>query len=185
MSKLRSLLILLFYFSVICGSNAQSVDWQQQVRDIMIKYKDSVVKAQILLLNENIKTSNNLTYYWYKNDAINTNMGGYSGDLLHGEYQVYSLDRKLITQGFFEHGLKNGTWKYWNTKGLLKQTIEYREGQLNGELIRYDTKGIQIEKKKYKDGILQPESTGKIKIFKGDNKNKEQPIDSVINDSAK
>jgi len=185
MSKFILSITLFIGISSINDISAQSVDWQQQVRDIMISYKDSIVKAQILLISENIKTSDNLTYYWYGNDEINTNMGGYTGALLNGEYKVYNLSRKLISQGFFEHGLKTGTWKYWNAKGVLKQTMEYREGLLNGELALYDAQGTQTEKRTYKNGILQIESTGKLKIWKGNNKNQETIKDSVATDFVK
>jgi hypothetical protein len=183
----KFILSLTVFLSIICDNkiSAQSVDWQQQVRDIMISYKDSIVKAQILLIPENIKTSNNLMYYWYGHYAINTNMGGFSGDLLNGEYQVYNTARKLITQGFFAHGLKNGTWKYWNSKGVLKQTMEYSAGLLNGELIVYDARGIQLESRKYKEGVIQHDSPGILKIWKGDHKNQEQTKDSVATDSTK
>ena len=185
MYKLFFSAALILYISGVNRTEAQSVDWQPQVRDIMISYKDSVVKAHILLQSENVETLNSLTYYWYSQNGINTNMGGYSGDLLHGEYQVYNNNKKLIVQGFFDHGLKNGTWKYWNSKGLLKLSMEYKNGLLDGEFYVYDTNGVQIEKRKYKAGKLQQESAGKMKIWKEDNKKQKQPVDSLAADSIK
>lgn len=186
MNRLISSAVFIFIMLNTLKTEAQSANWQPMVRDVMVIYKDSVVKAQVLLQSENIETSNNLIYYWYSQNRINMNMGGYSGSLLHGEYQVYSNDKKLIEQGYFEHGLKNGTWKYWNSKGILRQSIGFRAGLPDGECILYDANGVQLEKKKYRAGELQVETVGKIKIWKEEReKLKQQKVDSLVTDTIK
>lgn len=174
-----------FLFCSVCISLAQEKydSWQPSVRDVTISYRDSTIKTQILLLSENIKTLNNLTYYWYAQNKINMNMGGYTGSLLNGEYTIYDKEKRLITQGYFDHGLKTGTWKYWNSKGILRQSIDYREGLPDGVYILFDQKGVQIEKKRYKSGVLQEESSGILRIWAAGKQ--KQKTDTLMTDSLK
>jgi antitoxin component YwqK of YwqJK toxin-antitoxin module len=175
--------VFLFCISGMTSAQTKPEDWQPTVRDVTISYKDSTVKTQVLLQSEDIKTFNNLIYYWYGQNRINTNMGGYSGSLLHGEYTVYDKDRNLITKGYFNQGLKVGNWKYWSSKGILKLSMDFSDGLPDGDYYLYDQNGFQIEKKKYKSGILQEQSPGKIWIKSSGKEAGKLKTDTVVIDS--
>ncbi|MGD2034795.1 MAG: hypothetical protein PVF73_07055 [Bacteroidales bacterium] len=145
---------------------SQGAEWQPMIREIVVKHKDSTVRAHILIHKENIKTSDRLMYYWYNQDKINKNMGGYSGDLLQGEYLVFDNNDNLITQGNFDRGLKHGTWKRWNPDGILKLSAGYHYGLLDGEVKLFDAAGNLYSIKEYKAGEEQMKETGKLKIWK-------------------
>ncbi len=147
-------------------------------REIVISKKDSVVRANILIKNEDIKTEENLTFYWYFDDNIKSTQGDYTGYLLHDSYIVFYANNSLKTKGFFNYGLKDGNWRYWhnngklyisetwkrgkkegktsiyNIQGKLIKTEEYRDGGLNGDVTIYEN-GVIIEKIRYSNGVKQ------------------------------
>ena len=109
-------------------------------------------------------------------------MGGYAGELLHGEYLVYDKEKNLITKGGFAYGLKQGIWKYWNSQGILRYTVEYKDGLLDGEYIRYKQDGEVDFIHKYQDGKRQSDHEGLMRIWKssaeGNGKNNNNSIQS-------
>jgi hypothetical protein len=146
---------------------AQKTEWQPLLREVVVNYTDSIVRANILLQKVDIATSNDLMYYWYNQNKISNNMGGYAGSLLQGSYLVYDNNKNLITEGEFDRGLMNGTWRYWNSKGILKKSAEFKKGQLHGNFMIYDTNGNLLESFKYKSGKLQiDDSTKEKRIFR-------------------
>lgn len=155
-------------FGLCNNAFSQGAEWQPMIREIVVKHKDSTERAHILIHKESIKTSNSLMYYWYNKNKINQNMGGYSGDLLQGEYLVFDNENNLITQGHFERGLKHDTWKHWGSNGVLKKTIDYHFGLIDGEVEIYDNEGNLIEIKNYKAGEEKIKEAGKMKIWKSD-----------------
>jgi antitoxin component YwqK of YwqJK toxin-antitoxin module len=157
--------------------NSQAADWQPMLREIVVSYDDSLVRANILIRNENITTSNQLMYYWYNQNRISKNMGGFAGALLHGPYLVYNKDKNLITQGSFDKGLMNGVWKYWDTNGIIEKSVEYKNGLLDGDYKIYDMHGELLEIHKYKAGKLQVETEGnRMKIWKAGDKEENDTI---------
>ncbi len=180
--KIRSIpqILVSVAFIVLCSNLlSQGPEWQPMIREIVAKHKDSTVRAHILIHKENIKTSDRLMYYWYNQHKINQNMGGYSGDLLQGEYLVFDNDKNLITKGNFERGLKHGTWKHWDANGVLKNSIDYHFGLIDGEVKIYDSEGRLVETKEYKAGEEQIKEAGKMKIWKPDEE-KDTEQDSTI-----
>ncbi len=169
--KIRTLLqiILSVLFFTLCNNLfSQGPEWQPMIREIVVKYEDSTLRAHILIHKENIKTSDRLMYYWYNQEKINQNMGGYSGDLLQGEYLVFDKEKNLITQGNFERGLKHGTWKHWDASGVLMKSLDYHYGLVDGKVKIYNNEGKLVETKDYKTGEEQVRETGKMKIWKPD-----------------
>ena len=145
--------------------SAQRTDWSPSNREVVVAYNDSTIRAYILINSIDINTSDRLMYYWYEQDKLNKNTGGYAGALLDGPYSVYDLQKNLITQGDFEKGLRIGTWKYWDKKGHLRKTVEYRDGLMHGDYKLFDGKGNVIETRKFRNGR---------EILKGDRKKAEK-----------
>jgi len=170
-------IIASLYFST--GAFSQGSEWQPMIREIVVKHKDSTIRAHILIHRENIKTSDRLLYYWFNHDKINKNMGGYSGDLLQGEYLVFDAEDHLITQGNFDRGLKHGTWKQWSAKGIIKKSTDYHYGLIDGEVRFFDDKGNLLKTREYKAGEEQIKTDDKLKIWKPD-KEEDAKLDSTV-----
>lgn len=128
------------------------------IRKITLTKGDTTIVAGILadVKLENVNPS--VYYYWYSNSDIFSNQGGYSGNLLHGEYIEYSSDGKLILKGKYNKGLKSGKWTLWHKDGSIKEIIEYEEGLLNGQHILYTDNGKILMQASYKNDILNGES---------------------------
>lgn len=88
--------------------------------------------------NEEVRTNDDLVYYWFDNGEINQNRGGYSGLLLQGSYEKTTIGGKLIEKGSFENGLKNGQWKKWNVDGDLVELLVWKRGTRHGKYWSFD-----------------------------------------------
>lgn len=122
-------------------------------RTINIHHTDSTITLNVLVEKAEIKPKSNIRYYWYHRDVIHSNQGGYKEKLLDGKYQVITKDGKLITEGYFQFGMKIGVWKKWNKKGELLAISKWDKGVQNGNQEEYENG--QISKKyNYKKGLL-------------------------------
>jgi len=131
------------------------------IRNISILSKDSVVKTTVLDKVPKVKTILGTDYYWYYNNQICHNEGGFSGKLLNGKYQVFTSQNKLITEGEFLNGVMTGTWKYWYINGKMKCMAIYHKGKLDGTIDFFDIYGIKTRQVDYKAGLKH----GKEYIF--------------------
>ena len=151
--KFASIIIFLFmYFSGIISVSAQKNEWSPLNREIVVSYNDSTIRAYILINSIEINTSDRLMYYWYEQDKLNKNKGGYAGALLDGSYSVYDRQKNLITQGNFYQGLRIGTWRYWDKNGYLRKTVDYRDGLMHGSYKIFNEKGSLFEERKFRNG---------------------------------
>ena len=89
------------------------------------------------------------TYYWFKAREIHHSVGGYSGQLLHGDFTKHYLSNQLAEQGAFKNGLKHGIWKYWYENGNLKRIESWKKGRREGVTIHYNPEGKIIKKGQY------------------------------------
>lgn len=121
-------------------------------RQVIIRTRDSIIYAGILLDKTPLKTGNDNTYYWYIPDYINFNRGGYSGQLLHGEYCLYDRNFNLIEKGIMEKGVKTGIWKRWNSGGSLLRVETWKNGQLAGTTLVYGPDGELTGEYRYRNG---------------------------------
>ena len=154
-NRKKFILIIIFLFMYIVGIisvSAQRNDWSPSNREIVVSYNDSTVRAYILINSVEINTSDRLMYYWYEQDKLNKNKGGYAGALLDGEYSVYDRQKNLITQGNFYQGLRVGTWRYWDKNGNLRRTVDYQDGLMHGSYKIFDENGSLLELRKFRDG---------------------------------
>ena len=75
--------------------------------------------------------------------------GHHENDRLNGPYEVWFPDNTLMMEGFYKEGQSEGTWHYYNDRGELLHTIEYKNGVpadqeeylkiMQDTLLRYDT----------------------------------------------
>jgi len=147
-------------FSVILFNTGYSQKTKLNMKnsEVIVVYPDSTVKAIVLLKNFTKTPKNNLTYYWYYQDNINKNLGGYSGKILDGKFLVFDLEKKLIGEGYFKKGLKHGVWKRWYPKGGLISIEKYKNGQKNCVSTLFDKTGKTISIIQYKKGFKNGKS---------------------------
>lgn len=131
------------------------------MRQIVVNSKDSLIKATCTYYE---KKSKNLkvNYYWFAENKIHINQGGYSGMPMHGWYEMFINNTNLIEKGKFRYGLKNGKWYRWSSKGTLIGEQTWKNGELHGPF-----KTIYESERKtiignYKNGKLH----GKVKVIR-------------------
>lgn len=130
--------------------------WAQQQSDerkITISASDSTIKTAIWDKPMKKKARANYTYYWYYAGTINHNQGGFSGKLIHGKYEVFNSQRKLLSQGNFLYGVKQGNWIRWNENGTKIESCSFTNGLLNGTFKTFDRSGYVLSKIIYKKGL--------------------------------
>lgn len=123
------------------------------VRDITLVQPDSVIKTAIWNAQpkRNIRLDRN--YFWFYNNTICHNLGGYSGKLLHGKYEVFDKAKRLVCTGSFKYGLKEGEWIFWFTNGQIKEYIDYKKGKIQGVKKSYDISGNLVSEVRYRNNL--------------------------------
>jgi antitoxin component YwqK of YwqJK toxin-antitoxin module len=175
----------IFFISLVTISFAlkgQEAEWQPFTREIKIEYTDSIARARIMINPAELKVEDENIYYWHTKGQINKNMGGYSGDILHGVFHVFDLENRMITQGQFDEGLKEGTWKRWYSNGNLKSVMVWKKSRLNGEAKFFSKTGELTKVMQYKDGLVVDKEDKTLSIFKlnsDDNSSDESLTDSL------
>lgn len=142
-------------------------------REVIITSSDSIIKARISTQKYTGKTDNDATYYWYYANTIHYNKGGFTGNLLHGRYQVFTSDDQLILLGNFNHGLKTGEWKEWYSNGQIKTITHWKKGLKHGIFQAFTVEGKQTRQAKFKNGVLHgymyiyyPDGTADVRRYK-------------------
>jgi hypothetical protein len=150
----------LFWLAAILACLAdQTISAQEFIttRKISLTKGDTAVVAGILADAKVEKINQIAFYHWYSNGRLYSNQGGYSGNLLHGEYLEYDPEGTLILKGYYDKGLRSGRWTYWYREGSVRETIEYEGGLLNGRTIRYGEDGRICYYATYRDDLLHGE----------------------------
>lgn len=150
--KLKQILIIpIVFFSL--GQSTIQKEAQSETRFITINRPDSTIQARILITKALFKPNPQKFYYWYANECIHTNQGGFSGYLLHGNYCVFDKNNQLVVKGTFTNGLKTGTWVRWYSNGRRSETSPWRNGLLHGITKIYNEDGTIEKEIRYKNGI--------------------------------
>jgi antitoxin component YwqK of YwqJK toxin-antitoxin module len=149
-------LITVLYLITVFPGYSQGKIKKNQTREIIIKQADTLIRAQILTEKSSLKSKPDLEYFWYQAGIIKSNIGGYSGRLLHGSYAVF-INENLVCKGVFNYGLKDGKWKTWFNNGDLAIISNWNKGKRQGEFINYNRQGEILEKKNYFHGLLHGE----------------------------
>ena len=128
-------------------------------RKISITRADTVVVAGILADVKIETVDPGIYYYWYSNDRIFSNQGGYAGNLLHGEYVEYGPDGTLLLKGHYDRGVRSGTWLSWYPEGAIKEKRHYVNGAPDGQITCYGPDGRIHFDATYRKGILHGKMT--------------------------
>jgi antitoxin component YwqK of YwqJK toxin-antitoxin module len=130
-----------------------------------------------------IDTDNELEYFWFNNNRLNSNYGGYTGNILHGNFMEFDSNGKLKIKGSYHFGLKNKKWQTWDRDGNLLRDEFWRKGWLVKRMVyKGDTTYVEpykknklhgscttrkgdsiLEVKKYRNGVLINEKEPKKK----------------------
>lgn len=155
---LSTLIVLLALVSGAVGQEEYQVSNRKEIK---IVKNDSIILAEVSRTSKtNVSLDHFKRYYWYHKGEIQSNLGGYHGNLLDGKFELFK-NEKLILKGSFTNGLKNGLWKAWSEDGGYVETYRWEEGRLDGEAISYFPSGTQKEVFNYKKG----EKHGKYQKF--------------------
>jgi Uncharacterized protein conserved in bacteria len=128
------------------------------IRNIIVSIGDSLMKFNIKTKEPKIKIKAIYDYYWYYGGAINHNIGGFSGKLLDGKYEVFDNQQRLRSNGYYTNGLKQGIWNRWYGNGNLELSMKYKNGKLFGEMKTYGITGILLSVQNYKNDMLDGKS---------------------------
>jgi len=148
MKKLISLFIMILSCINTFGVGKKD---RNHSREIITQSYDTIIKAKILTSDLKVKPSISKQYFWYQNGSIGSNVGGYTGKLLHMNYTAL-LNNKLVESGTFNKGLKNGKWISWYEDGNIKEICYYRKGILNGKYILLDESGNNQAEGRFRNG---------------------------------
>jgi hypothetical protein len=140
-------------FLLISATATTFAQHYKESQEIIVTTSDSLIKTFVKVTDDVIKTNISCTYYWYYAGTINANQGGFSGKLLHGRYEVYDRQQRLITSGTFKNGLKDGTFKRWNQNGWLKESCNYKKGKRNGASRIYNVSGDLLAELNYRNNL--------------------------------
>ena len=96
---------------------------------------------------------------------MNETEGGYSGELLHGDFRSFHSNGQLKSQGEFSKGLKQGEWKAWDETGRLTEVEKWSNGRKHGLCKYFTIAGNDPELRTYKHGqiVVSPEEGEKVK----------------------
>lgn len=147
----KACIILLSAFVTL---NADSKD-PIPVRGITLVFADTVVKTSVWNAAVIRDIQPDCNYFWFYNNTICHNLGGYSGKLLHGKYEVFDKTKRMLCSGNFEHGLREGEWITWYNNGQIKDYLSYRKGKIHGIRKTYDSSGNLLSEIKYRNNLRE------------------------------
>jgi hypothetical protein len=104
-------------------------------KTVVLKNADTLIKASVNWQDEEIIYDAALIYYTYYNDKVHALAGGALGHLLDGPYQEALRNGSLLQKGSFNLGLKDGTWRYWDSRGYLLNEQRWKKGVLKEEKV--------------------------------------------------
>jgi hypothetical protein len=122
--------------------NSQTINHAEYSEKIEFTYSDKIVKTKI-----------NLKYHWIKNQKVLITQGGYSGKLLHGNYEAFYSNKNLMEKGSFKLGLKDGHWIYWRIDGSIEKSEYWKNGKQIKYSVLYSTEGKDSLRTPYKNGL--------------------------------
>jgi len=155
--KFCLMLLALLFISHIT-SRAQS---PEGVRPITVTTDDSIVKTFIYdrPLKKNVREG--YVYFWYYDGMIHHNQGDFSGKLLHGKYETFDNQHRLLVKGILRYGVKQGVWTRWNENGTVKESYTFKNGRLEGPFKVFNATGKPLMKGQCKNDLLN----GKVIYF--------------------
>jgi len=150
-------------------------------------YRDSSYTFHVKVVEDHESHTLPRRYFWFNQGEVLSTVGNFTGRLLHGPFEKFDRDGKLLEKGNFSNGLKDGTWttwyangnilsqrawsKGWRTgtfteyydNGALKRKGKFRGNELHGKVYSYALSGETVGKEKYKHGKLLKAKEKKVK----------------------
>jgi len=143
---------ILFFLLLSSRLMAQMPDYG--LYNIHIADSGKIIRTQVNPVSGPVHTKPALLYYWFANNAIHEQQGGFSGKLLNGRYEESDKNHNLKQQGTFRDGLKDGTWKTWGDAGRLASIVTWESGVKTGKFTYYDSTGTERQSGRYDHDLL-------------------------------
>jgi hypothetical protein len=150
--------LLLYIILFVSGFSLKA---QEQTHTFTIRDTSGQIVAVGLLSEFQQKKKENQTYHYFYKGQIHQVTGSYAGYLLHGPFQRFDTLNKLVEEGNFQYGRKEGTWKSWHSNGKIKTTLSYKKGKKSGTSKSYDAQGVLILVSHFKNDLLH----GKYEVY--------------------
>lgn len=109
-------------------------------------------KFKVAPKSKKIKVKDEIYYSWFAGDRMIETQGGYSENLLHGEYIETYNNKNLKQKGIYHKGRKTGVWRRWAENGELLEISEWKKGKKQGRFIVYEN-GVQVSETHYKKNL--------------------------------
>jgi antitoxin component YwqK of YwqJK toxin-antitoxin module len=126
---------------------------------VSLKYYPDKSLLEKITYENDLRTGEWIQYFPNGNICLK---GNYVKGKLNGSFSVYFENGKPEYIGLYKEDTRHGTWKRYNSEGILKDTIDYIAGIVqNPEKYKKETEYLDaLEKNKGK--IADPEKTGTI-----------------------
>lgn len=123
--------------------------WAQTEREYL-RINTSDEKIVAYLTKKEVKPQLQSEYYWSVKRELHHSIGGYSGKLVDGTFEIYYLNNQLKTKGDFKLGQKQGLWKTWLESGKLDKLEHWQGGVLTGKSSHFYPSGKLKKEGNYK-----------------------------------
>ncbi len=144
------LLVLCCFFIPTKGSSQKFIPDYLKNRPVTILKEDTSFVFKIT--GKDVRNPNKKRMYHYLfHRELGQSRGSYLGNLVDGNFTCFIGKGRLLRQGEFKSGLKNGTWYTWHSNGEISSKTRWRKGKLVGKKIEYDLKGIESARYRWKD----------------------------------
>jgi len=145
-----------FYLLFVCysASFAQKIP-DGGIHKLHIDRSGSTVDAETIPVKLPAHPDPKLWYSWTAGGEIRSTQGGFSGQLLNGDYHSFYENGMPQESGAYIAGLKSGIWRNWNSNGTLFQILTYRSGLRSGGYAVYDANGKLRQTGAYDSDLLE------------------------------
>lgn len=129
---MRKLLFIFVVTSVVLGFHACKYN-QVYTKELQrVVHTDSLIwHVKVLDKTIDVKNDeNNQVYYIVGKNISIANASLNEVNVLDGSVELFSFDHKLLGQGNFKKGVKDGEWKSFDQNGKLIFIKEYKNGDL-------------------------------------------------------
>lgn len=137
------------------GSAKAQFSFFKEYLHFTVNQDSSTLKINVLKDEFDFYAKNTMKYFWYRPNQVIATQGGYSGMLLHGDYQEFHLNNNLKQSGRFRKGVKTGEWKTWRENGNLKEIATFQKGIRKGKVWKYDEDGCLKSIERYRGEVLE------------------------------
>ncbi|SEC56355.1 Antitoxin component YwqK of the YwqJK toxin-antitoxin module [Tenacibaculum sp. MAR_2009_124] len=139
--------LVLFYLSVMSFFISDSS--KRKYSDVEFTYEFSITNN-----SSKVKLKKDIKIYWYTFEKIQSSFYGFNGKLLNGYYRKSLKDSKrIIEEGSFFYGMKDGEWKEWDNRGSLINIIHWKKGRKEGISECYDENHKVVSKGAFRKGM--------------------------------